>query len=176
MCGIVGYVGPRQANDFLIEGLRRLEYRGYDSAGIATELVDARQPAPHLARVALVRGVLHRPALLPHPFDAPVLGETVLDRVCELDEMGNVVTGNADKRTLTAPSDSPVSPRDYLAEDVRIRVREGRSRDARPAVLVTHGAGVGGTVVVGAHGADQHGHGPLLAGHDRAPAPAHPSS
>lgn len=36
MCGIVGYVGPSQAVDFLIEGLRRLEYRGYDSAGIAT--------------------------------------------------------------------------------------------------------------------------------------------
>ncbi len=36
MCGIVGYVGPRVAQDFLLEGLRRLEYRGYDSAGTAT--------------------------------------------------------------------------------------------------------------------------------------------
>ncbi len=36
MCGIVGYVGPAEAVDFLLEGLRRLEYRGYDSAGIAT--------------------------------------------------------------------------------------------------------------------------------------------
>ena len=36
MCGIVGYVGPRVAQDFLVEGLRRLEYRGYDSAGTAT--------------------------------------------------------------------------------------------------------------------------------------------
>ncbi len=35
MCGIVGYVGPRQATEVLIEGLRRLEYRGYDSAGVA---------------------------------------------------------------------------------------------------------------------------------------------
>ncbi len=36
MCGIVGYVGEKKAQDFLIPGLKRLEYRGYDSAGIAT--------------------------------------------------------------------------------------------------------------------------------------------
>jgi glutamine---fructose-6-phosphate transaminase (isomerizing) len=36
MCGIVGYVGNQQALDFLIEGLRRLEYRGYDSSGVVT--------------------------------------------------------------------------------------------------------------------------------------------
>src|SRR3954451_25288933 len=35
MCGIVGYVGGKQAQDVVVEGLRRLEYRGYDSAGIA---------------------------------------------------------------------------------------------------------------------------------------------
>lgn len=36
MCGIVGYVGNGAATEFLLEGLRRLEYRGYDSSGIAT--------------------------------------------------------------------------------------------------------------------------------------------
>jgi glucosamine--fructose-6-phosphate aminotransferase (isomerizing) len=35
MCGIVGYVGPRVASPLLVEGLKRLEYRGYDSAGVA---------------------------------------------------------------------------------------------------------------------------------------------
>ncbi|HTL94611.1 MAG TPA: glutamine--fructose-6-phosphate transaminase (isomerizing) [Gemmatimonadaceae bacterium] len=35
MCGIVGYVGPRLASPLLLEGLKRLEYRGYDSAGVA---------------------------------------------------------------------------------------------------------------------------------------------
>ena len=36
MCGIVGYVGNKNAQDFLISGLKRLEYRGYDSAGVVT--------------------------------------------------------------------------------------------------------------------------------------------
>ena len=36
MCGIVGYVGPREATPVLVSGLRKLEYRGYDSAGLAT--------------------------------------------------------------------------------------------------------------------------------------------
>ncbi|MDH5609136.1 MAG: hypothetical protein OEY56_06625 [Cyclobacteriaceae bacterium] len=36
MCGIVGYVGHQPAYPFLVTGLSRLEYRGYDSAGLAT--------------------------------------------------------------------------------------------------------------------------------------------
>ena len=36
MCGIVGYVGKGEAQSFLLSGLKRLEYRGYDSAGIVT--------------------------------------------------------------------------------------------------------------------------------------------
>src|SRR5260370_38398235 len=35
MCGIVGYTGPRPAAPLLLDGLKRLEYRGYDSAGMA---------------------------------------------------------------------------------------------------------------------------------------------
>ncbi|PSR17762.1 glutamine--fructose-6-phosphate transaminase (isomerizing), partial [filamentous cyanobacterium CCP3] len=38
MCGIVGYIGTRPATDILMDGLRKLEYRGYDSAGLATVL------------------------------------------------------------------------------------------------------------------------------------------
>ena len=42
MCGIVGYVGNKNAQDFLISGLKRLEYRGYDSAGIVTLDADGK--------------------------------------------------------------------------------------------------------------------------------------
>ena len=42
MCGIVAYAGPRIAAEVLIDGLKRLEYRGYDSAGIAVIGEDGR--------------------------------------------------------------------------------------------------------------------------------------
>lgn len=48
MCGIVGYVGKKSAQNFLVSGLKRLEYRGYDSAGIATISDDGK---PTLIRV-----------------------------------------------------------------------------------------------------------------------------
>lgn len=40
MCGIVGYCGPRETSDVLLQGLKRLEYRGYDSAGICVAQAD----------------------------------------------------------------------------------------------------------------------------------------
>jgi glucosamine--fructose-6-phosphate aminotransferase (isomerizing) len=54
MCGIVGYVGPRPVLPILIEGLRRLEYRGYDSAGVAIVRdghVEVRRSAGKLSRL-----------------------------------------------------------------------------------------------------------------------------
>jgi glutamine---fructose-6-phosphate transaminase (isomerizing) len=54
MCGIIGYIGPRPPVPIIVEGLRRLEYRGYDSAGIAVVhdgTVDVRRSAGKLARL-----------------------------------------------------------------------------------------------------------------------------
>ena len=50
MCGIVGYIGTKEAAPFLLEGLRRLEYRGYDSAGIAT-LTDTKVKTSNLISI-----------------------------------------------------------------------------------------------------------------------------
>jgi len=44
MCGIVGYIGKQKASAIILEGLKRLEYRGYDSAGIAIQQIASRSP------------------------------------------------------------------------------------------------------------------------------------
>jgi glucosamine--fructose-6-phosphate aminotransferase (isomerizing) len=80
MCGIVGYLGHREAEPILLEGLRRLEYRGYDSAGLATvtgdrlhlrkragrisqlsQLLDEK-PAPGCHGISHTRWATHGPA------------------------------------------------------------------------------------------------------------------
>jgi glutamine---fructose-6-phosphate transaminase (isomerizing) len=52
MCGIVGYIGSKDSIPILIEGLRRLEYRGYDSAGIATVIEGGMQVYKKAGKVA----------------------------------------------------------------------------------------------------------------------------
>src|SRR5436190_1964823 len=80
MCGIIGYIGSREAEPILVEGLRRLEYRGYDSSGLATltgshlhlrkksgRIVDlvkflAERPAPGCVGISHTRWATHGPA------------------------------------------------------------------------------------------------------------------
>jgi glucosamine--fructose-6-phosphate aminotransferase (isomerizing) len=80
MCGIVGYIGPREAEPILVEGLHRLEYRGYDSSGIATltgahlhlrkksgRIADlakllAERPSPGCVGISHTRWATHGPA------------------------------------------------------------------------------------------------------------------
>ena len=58
MCGIVGYIGAQECTPILIEGLRRLEYRGYDSAGVAVLATDGTPGAHFQTRVVRCRGKL----------------------------------------------------------------------------------------------------------------------
>src|SRR5712672_1951337 len=57
MCGIIGYIGPKDVVPVLIDGLRKLEYRGYDSAGVAVVRhgeIDLRRSAGKLSNLELV--------------------------------------------------------------------------------------------------------------------------
>ena len=59
MCGIVGYVGQKQALDIVVTGLRRMEYRGYDSAGVAVlvdDRLEVRKKAGKLANLETLLG------------------------------------------------------------------------------------------------------------------------
>ena len=51
MCGIVGYVGSDHAKDKIIDGLKRLEYRGYDSAGIALPINGKIEIKKHVGEI-----------------------------------------------------------------------------------------------------------------------------
>src|SRR5512139_1373723 len=58
MCGIVGYVGERSAVDIILEGLKKLEYRGYDSAGIACVGPDGLHIRRAAGRIKVLEGLL----------------------------------------------------------------------------------------------------------------------
>ena len=57
MCGIVGFTGHQQAAPILLEGLSKLEYRGYDSAGLAVQ--DGENPAEVMKSTGKLRNQLH---------------------------------------------------------------------------------------------------------------------
>src|SRR3712207_4356848 len=73
MCGIVGYVGPQDARDVVLEGLRRLEYRGYDSAGIAVLADGQLRSAKKAGKLANLEKVL---AETPLPAATVAIGHT----------------------------------------------------------------------------------------------------
>ncbi|MFC0213743.1 glutamine--fructose-6-phosphate transaminase (isomerizing) [Paenibacillus chartarius] len=63
MCGIVGYIGDRNAQEILTEGLKKLEYRGYDSAGVAVFTKDGLQVKKAKGRLAVLESELEKKPL-----------------------------------------------------------------------------------------------------------------
>lgn len=97
MCGIVGYIGPREAQDVLLSGLEKLEYRGYDSAGIAV-LND------HKIKLEKRKGELHN------------LSDVL--KTCPLE--GNLGIGHTRWATHGQPSDKNAHP--HLGPEGKIAV------------------------------------------------------
>ncbi|HTG70359.1 MAG TPA: glutamine--fructose-6-phosphate transaminase (isomerizing) [Candidatus Udaeobacter sp.] len=63
MCGIVGYIGKRDSQDILLDGLKKLEYRGYDSAGIAVFTKNGLEITKSKGRLANLEGLLREEPL-----------------------------------------------------------------------------------------------------------------
>ncbi len=98
MCGIVGYVGDKDATDVVVEGLRRLEYRGYDSAGVAVVTAEGVQSRKRAGKLANLEAALAA---------TPLAGSTV-------------GIGHTRWATHGAPNDVNAHP--HLSEDGRLAV------------------------------------------------------
>src|SRR6187399_3061041 len=92
MCGIIGYIGDKRVLPILIDGLRRLEYRGYDSAGVAVVRdgeIELRRSAGKLARLEEVLAI--------NPLEGDYgIGENYLDLKRQLQKEGHTFVTETD--------------------------------------------------------------------------------
>ena len=101
MCGIVGYIGSRNAYPILINGLKRLEYRGYDSAGVALindkgqlNVYKEKGKVSNLEAIAAQRDTFHLPkGHLLHAKRPPFATQNmVFYKAADLQAFGNKAT------------------------------------------------------------------------------------
>ncbi|MFA5552689.1 MAG: isomerizing glutamine--fructose-6-phosphate transaminase, partial [Trueperaceae bacterium] len=108
MCGIVGYVGGREAASVILDGLSRLEYRGYDSAGLVINELNAR--APHPSQAPRTLQMVKRAGKL------AALKQAVADTTI----VGGLGLGHTRWATHGRPNDTNAHP--HLSEDGRLAV------------------------------------------------------
>ncbi len=163
MCGIVGYVGTREAGPILLEGLRRLEYRGYDSAGVAIqngtgivvkklagrvralkELLEA-EPVPGTSGIAHTRWATH---------GAPTQRNAHPHSDCggRLTLVHNGIVENADalRAALTGAGHTFATETDTEALVHLIEDAAGATLEARVAAALAHVEGTYGLAVMSA--------------------------
>jgi len=163
MCGIVGYVGGREAIPILLEGLRRLEYRGYDSAGIAVQNgggVAVTKLAGRVARLAdeLARAPLHATSGIAHTrwatHGAPTERNAHPHVDCEnrLAVVHNGIIENADvlRAALTRAGHRFVTDTDTEVLAHLIEDAGGDTLEARVAAALAHVEGTYGIAVISA--------------------------
>ncbi|MFW5951866.1 MAG: class II glutamine amidotransferase, partial [Gemmatimonadota bacterium] len=160
MCGIIAYVGPREASDVLVGGLKRLEYRGYDSAGVAVQNgkgIGTRKVAGRIASLeSLVqRRPVHGTAGIGHTrwatHGAPNRTNAHPHRGCgrELALVHNGIIENADvlRRMLTASghrfrTETDTEVLAHLIEEMPGESLERRTAEALRMVEGTYGVAV----------------------------------
>ncbi len=163
MCGIVGYIGSQEADDLLLTGLKRLEYRGYDSAGLAIVGEDGLRVEKREGKVDALRhaidgqtlggtlGVGHtRWATHGPPSDVNAHPHTSSDGSFALVHNGIIENHNAIKKSLkekgyTFQSDTDTEVLVHLIEEIRQETElplEEAVRQALTQVVGTYGIAV----------------------------------
>ncbi|CAL9453288.1 Amidophosphoribosyltransferase [Streptomyces sp. enrichment culture] len=149
MCGIVGYIGKRDVAPLLLEGLQRLEYRGYDSAGVVVSspktpnlrMVKAKGRVRDLeakvpARFKGTTGIAHT-RWATHGAPSDVNAHPHLDAEGKVAVVHNGIIDNASdlrrswRRTASSSSPRP-TPRSWSTSSPARRRRSSRTRSARP--------------------------------------------
>ena len=125
MCGIVGAVSTRNIVPILVQGLQRLEYRGYDSCGVAVHAVDASGPGTRLQRL---RGIARVADLAAQAESQPLAGHTGIAHTRWATHGVPAVT-NAHPHVSRGPVPGGMGGDEAAARPARVQMQAARMKD-----------------------------------------------